>query len=819
MLDGLRHELHDAARGLRRAPLVGLSAVVLIAFAIGVNATVYSVADGFIRRPAPGVPDTLPLVMLQHVANGRVDPATSYPNFLDYAAQSRTLDRVFARAAAIERLAVTRDDGRELEDLRGATVSANYFEALGLRFAAGRPFSASEAGLDGSGLVAVISHRVWQQQFDGAVDIAGRAITVNGRPATIVGVAPPRFLGLTIADQIDMWMPLLAYARVTGTDADLTRRTMNGNRWAVGVYGRLAPGATLAQVRAEFATLSRHLQADHPDANKNVSVVVQTYSAGAGPGRDQQAMLFTVLKVTVLMVLFVVGANVANMMVLRSVSRQREFALRQALGASRPRIVRTLICEGLILSAAAWVGGCLFSFWASRVALTLIPHASADLIDFSPDATTVAYGGLLALLSTVVSTTVPALRVLRGQLVDPLKASSINTVGRRSRLPIALATAQLAVSFALLANFGLVRGAVSGLDALGVDSRYGNLLLAHVLTQQAASSPAQNSLLLSRLAERIAAIPGVAGVSYSQRPPTQADPLGPVRADVSQQPLRALANRVGPGYLTIVGVQGLQGRDLSDADRDGAPKTAVINDNLARSLTSSGPVLGRSIVVGDDALQVVGVAPNGILPSFPYGTEFNLVFLPERQHPFAARGAVLYIRHGAGTGLTVGRAVRQAIADVDRRVQIMTLQTMPKQLESVVGPLPFIAALLLVLAVGAFAVASVGLFTVVAYNISTRIREFGVRLALGSSPRGLVLAELARGARVITIGGVVGFMLSTAVTRLLRGIVVGIGVANHATVVAHVVAFVLLSGMTLLAYYVPSRRAATMDAMQTLRTE
>jgi putative ABC transport system permease protein len=810
-------DLRDALRSLVRSPLPSIAAIVIIAFGIGVNATVYSIADGFVRRPAPGVPAERRLVLLEHRTKGQADPATSYPNYRDYAAQATTLRELTARGAGIERVTLTMEDGRATPDLRGALVTPSYFRMVGLPFAKGRPFTDDEGERSASGLVAIVSYRVWREQLDGVDDLGSRRLRLNGRPVTIVGVLPPRFQGLTIVDRLDVWLPLVAYARLTGHEAELQSRAPGQSNYAVGVYGELAPGVTLAQAQSELATISQRLQAAYPKEDGQTTAVVQPCTAGAGPNRQQLTIVFTVLKIMVFLVLLVVCANVANIMALRGVLMEREVAMRTALGASRVRIVRLLLAQGLVLSLCALAGALLLAQWASAAVLRLIPHASGDMIDVGPDLRILLDGAVLAVVSTLIFMALPVLRVLRGDLLTPLKASAAGAVRGRSRVSWALAAGQLALAFALLTNLGLVRASMAAAGAFGAGREYDNLLVVRIDTERAAASPQQHTVVIDALYNRLRAIPGVDLVSYSQQSPVNGDEIPAVRLNGAEPPARIAGNIIGPGYFGALRVRPIAGRDLSPDDRVAGKPTAVINAHLARTLWPGEQALGRTLTVGADAVEIVGVVADGVVPGFSLHDDWNLLFLPERQHPFEPHGVMFYVR--AGDLNRVVPAIRLAVRDTDARLTLNGIQPMTAQIEGAVSFSPVIGNLLLVFAILAGVIAAVGLFSIVAYYMSSHARERGVRVALGLTPGGMIRGEMRKAIVLIVVSTVVGGALSVAVSGLLRGLVVGMHRADAAAVSVYIGTFALLAAVALVAHYLPARRAALADPMRVLRID
>jgi len=428
-LDRLRCDARNALRGLRRTPGVALTAIALIALVIGGNTTIFSMVHGILTKPARGVQASR-LVTLQSRVNGRPpDPNHSYPDYLEYVSNSTTVRSLFAYE--FKRFTLSLPGGSFA--FRGGLVTSNYFDTLGVHLVRGRSFTEGEYRLDASGLAAVVSYQVWQDQFHGTDDVIGHSVLLNGHPATVIGVAPPQFQGAWLADRSQVWVPLLAYARLTGQEHALSDRSDS----RILVIGQLAAGVSLSAAQAEFRSISSRLEAVYPDTNRAKAVALVPYSVTAGGNSivaQQGSAFLAIFSVITMLTVVIVCANVANLMLARAAVRQRETAVRRALGASRLGIVRALLIEGLVISLAAWLAACLFALWTSRVIVRLFPPAaqgSALPLDFTPDWVVVTYAMLLALLATVAFTLPPALRAWRQDVLPWLKAGEQGVIQGR----------------------------------------------------------------------------------------------------------------------------------------------------------------------------------------------------------------------------------------------------------------------------------------------------------------------------------------------------------------------------------------------------
>jgi putative ABC transport system permease protein len=651
-----------------------------------------------------------------------------------------------------------------------------------------------------------------------ATPIIGQAVELDGHPATIVGVSPPRFQGVWLAEMSDVWVPLLGYSRVRGTPA-----VIQGLSGAIGMVGRLAPGVTLSQARVEFDAISRHLQAADPENNKKKRVVLFPYSStGAGDSLVAQGgpRFLAIFSVVTMLTLLIVCANVANLMLARAVARQREMAVRQSFGASRVRIVRILLAEGFVISLTAWGVACLFALWTSHTVAGLMPpFATGGVpldVDFAPDWNVVAYAMLLAILGTVAFTLAPALRTWRQDLLPFLKAGEHGIVQGRSSVSSALVVLQLAFAVLLLTIAGLAYRSLTAIYALDLGFNTNNLLLVTVNTTGTATTRDANVALVDRLRDRLRSVPGVASLSYAKRPPQEFWATERVCTDGSQETVPAERNDVGPEYLKVLGVTPVLGRDLAEHERARTSPGAVISQNLAEALWPGQSALGRTMrLTSRQAVEIVGVAPNGFFSGYRREPHPNLVFLSMQQESPAPGEATFYVRY-AGSLDGVVPAIGRAIRDVDARVPIVYVRTMDTQLESLTWLVRALTTLLTLFASGSLVIAALGQYAVMVFTIRGRTRDLGVRMALGASFREVLVSVLGEGLRLTVVGLGIGFALSLITGRSVRSLLYGITPTDTATFLG---VLSLLALASLVACYLPAQRAARIDPMQALRHE
>lgn len=820
-LEQLLQDLRFGARILWNFPGLSLTAVLLIALVIGGNTTVYSVVRGVLTSPASGVLAER-LVTVRHTEPGRMlsDPYVSFPNFQDYASQSTTVRGLAAWAD--ERLTVGVASGSFA--YFGALVTPNYFDTLGVTMAAGRRFRPDDDEAR-DGLVAIVSDRFWQERLQAAPDAIGRPITVNGRPATIVGVTAAGFRGATLTPGEDLWLPLTPYYEAIGSSAVLQNR----GQWLVLMAGQLAPGASLAGARAEFAAMANQLRAAHPAELKNVRTIVADYSAAALlPVAVMAPRFLALFSVVTLITLLIVSANVANLMLSRSVMRQRDTAVRQSLGASRGRIVRMLVAEGAAVSAVAWVAASLFAWWTARVLIRLVEPQAGMLGEIKPDWQTAAYAMVLAMVATVAFTTAPALRTWRLQVLPWLRSGEPGIAPGRSRLSSVLVGMQLAFSVLLLTSAGLAYRSLSLLDGGQPGFNTDNLLLvavrtgrtgAHVTAEPSTAEREARFAVIARMHERLSALGDVSAVSYSRRVPN-GNLIGtnPVARDGEAEPVAAVIRPVGPDYLRTLGLTPNAGREITTADRRGGTRVAVINQHLAAELFGPQSPLGHSVLVGDgrEPAEVIGVAPNALYDGPSHDARPRYLFLAQQQ----AAGdppidPTFYVRY-RGSLESATAATSQALAAVDPSVPIVTMSTMNARLQSVTVLERMITRLLLAFAAVSLVVAALGQYAVAMFNMRRRTKDFGVRMAIGASGAQVRREVIGEAMGLTWRGLAAGFVLSLGVGVAARGVLFGVTPTDPPTYLA---VFAILSAASLMASYLPAWRAARIDVVAALRQE
>jgi predicted permease len=831
-VEQLLQDLRFGARVLRQAPGFSVTAIVLIALVVGSNTTIYSIINGLLVSPASGV--TAPrLVAIKHVPPGTLiaDPFVSYPNYLDYARLAKSIERLAGWSD--ERLTIRTESGNYA--VFGALVTSNFFDTFGVAVAHGRAFREAD-NEPGQGVAAVISHRVWRERFDQAADVIGKTLHVNSVPATVVGVASPEFTGVLIHLREDVWLPIAAFRHANGTEEALNDRS----RPSVIMVGQRRVDASIRTVRAEFETLATQLRAAFPNAITtlghrgavplaNATIDVRPYSvAGLLPMGDMAPRFLALFSVVTLLTLLVVSANVANLMLGRSIDRQRDTAVRRSLGASRTRVLRMLVAEALVIAIIAWAASCVIAWWTARLLLRLIEPVAGSTASVRPDWTIAAYAMLLAAVATITFSVAPAIRAWKMQLLPFLRSGEQSTARGRSRLSNTLVVLQLAFSVLLLTSAGLAYRSLGMLDSGDVGFDPQPMLLVTVRAAQEVNTGQPNARArneelakLERVRQQLAQLDRVRAVSYSRRAPG-AYFLGttPVQTEDGNRSAQMFVRAVGPEYLASLGLHPTAGRDLAALDGRGAPAVGVINEQLARELFPGASALGRRLVVGEvhATVEIVGVAPNALFDGPVHDPHPRYLLIPVQQ---AAEGAFalldmnFFVRY-EGTLEAITPVVTRAIAAAETTLPIVRMSTMQSRLDEVTLLERQITTMLVSFALTSLVIAALGQYAAAMFNMRRRTRDFGVRMALGASMQ-QIQAFVVREAFLLTLPGlVIGFALSAATATAARAALFGITTVDPVTYLG---VLALLAVTSLIASYVPAWCAGRVNVVEALRQD
>jgi predicted permease len=827
-MENLVRDLKHGLRQLARRPGFTAAAITSLALGVGLNTTLFSVVNAVLLRDTPiERPDRL-VEIYSGVSAELPQLTSSYPDFLSI----REGAPAFADLAAHAHARGILSGGAGKPALAtGEVVTSNYFDLLGVRPGLGRGFLPEENASVGGHPVLVLSHGLWQRRFAGRPDVLGQTLQISGVTYTIVGVAPRDFSGTIPGIQPDFWAPLMMVDRLNFSGIQSTqdddepgdsRVEKRGQRWLF-VKGRLADGRTIDEARAQVETVFARLRTEHPRTNEKVKpALMPANSIRFHPMLDGYVRAASaVLLAAVGLVLMIACANVANMLLARGASRRREMAVRAAIGASRGRLLRQLLSESVVLAVVGGLVGVLIAQGAGRL-LTSIPTDSLPLpvrFDFAVDGTVLAYALLLSLATAVLFGLAPAWSASRPDLVPALKASAGGD-GPRSRLSLrdALVVGQLAVSLVLLvAGALLTRGLLKARSAqLGFDPRPISSLSFNL--QMNGYDQPRATAFRRRVLEELRALPGIEAVGVASRLPLAPDinmegVLIPGRQQPGDDPTTIDAAYVDGAYFRAVGVPIVDGRGFSDDDVEGERRVAVVNETFARKFWPGRSPIGERIHLGrldQPAHEIIGVARDHKVRSVgeeprPY---LHLPAPPSRSVSLAVRSST-----AAEATLPMLRA---AVLRLEPDVVFTEDVPASEVAATTVAPTRIGAMLLGSFGVLALLLAAVGLYGVIAYSVSLRTKEVGVRMALGAKPRDIARLVLGQGGRLALVGAGIGAALAAGVGKVLESLLYGVGAFDP---LAYAIATALLLAVAAAANLVPALQAARIDPMRVLRGE
>jgi putative ABC transport system permease protein len=816
MLHTIWQDVRYGLRLLGRSPLFTLTAVLSLAIGIGANTAIFSAVSGLVLRPLPGVQDAGRLVDIGRTQNGSGFDNSSYPNFLDVRARATTLTDVYAARLDPSPMGLGGQDGAER--IYGTTVSANYFTVLGTKPAAGRLLvEADDSGAPGSHPVMVISHELWRRRFGGDPNIVGQTVPLNGTPFAIVGITPPGFQGTTVL-RSDAWVPISATPLATPRrNANLL--TMREGVWLV-MGGRLKPGVTLAQANAEISAIGAALQREFPRENRGKGLVAM--KSAVVPGNMGAFAGFLALLMGIVgVVLLIACVNLSGMLLARAAGRRREVAVRLAIGASRARLAQQMLTETMLLFAGGGVLGVVLSGWVQAMLLGVLPQLPIPLgIEMPMDLRVLAFALILSFGAALVSGLAPALQASRPDVVRALKAEGAGA-GSRLRLRSAFLVGQVALSLLLVVMAGLFLRALGhaasmnpGFDATNVDVAMLDLSLARYTD---ATGPEFHRDLLSRTSARA----GVVSAALAIDLPLDGGNVGlgslktPGIRHGDSEEVGAHWNAVSPGYFKTLNLPLARGRDFTDADVATAPKVAIINEALARAAWGTTDAVGRTIQAdytdaGWESVTIVGVTTDAQV-EWLGGTVVPLIYVPLSQR-YVPRVSLL-VKTGGVSAIPLVRAVVRElnpnlpVAQAMPLTDINALQLIPQRVVGAAAGTFGIVGLLL---------AAIGIYGVTSYHVTHRVREIGIRVALGADRRRVLGMILRQSATLTGIGVAIGLTAGAVVAQVVRSLLFDVSALDPITFAGGALLFLAVAAAASLG---PARRATRVDPMIALRAE
>jgi predicted permease len=846
LMSDFTQDLRQGVRALLRTPGFTLIAVLALALGIGATTSIFTLVNAILLRPLAVVAHPEQLVAVGNpgmvgamsFGSARTD-LFSVPLYRDLRDRSRTVSGLLASGRSNRLDVVIPDSGRsaaagaaEPEHPRGRLVSGNYFAVLGVPAVAGRTFTMEEDRGPGSGPVAVIAHGYWKRRFGMAREAIGQTILVNRTPITIVGVAPPDFVGEIVGGATDIWLPMTMQPLIIPGSSFLEDRSAN---WLL-LMGRLRPDATLSQAATEFNGIARQsitAGASTPDERAALPRVLEdpvpVEPGGRGFSRVRQNFRgpLALLMAATGLVLLIVCANVANLMLARAAARHTEIGVRLALGAGRGRLVRQLLTESLALGFAGGALGVLFAWWGSTLLLRATSRGSSPVpLDTVPDLRVLAFAALLSLATTLLFGLLPAARATRVELATTLRAharglsgSLMGGSGRRLGLGKLLVIAQVALSLVLLIGAGLLVRSARNLQRADVGMARDELLIVQVDLQTGGVEPERSLGLVRELTERVGRVPGVRAVTYSENgifSGTESNSSLQVSGFVAKTAEDSIANsdQVGPNYFTAIGAHLLRGREIGPQDVRDAPRVAVVNESFARFYFAGREAVGQRLQVDSNSFEVVGVAPDFRNQSLrePPVRRFYTAIAQNRSGP----GYVVLEVRTAGDPARVANAVRREILAADSRLRVLGADPLTVLMRDSIAQERLVARLASVAGGMALVLAALGLYGVMTYTIVRRTGEFGLRMALGARPWDVTRMVLRETMLLFVVGVAVGIPVALGAVRMMKSQLVGVGLLDPVTLA---VALVVLGGSALFAGYRPASRAARVAPQEALRRE
>jgi predicted permease len=810
-MHSLLHDLRYGLRMLRKDPGVTIVAVLTLTLGIGANSTVFSWASATLFDPIPGMANPGQVISIFAGVPGHTS-TISYPDYIDL----REQNRVFSGLTAFGIWPMSITEGEKPERIFGSLVSANYFQVLGVKPLLGRPFVEAEESTAGGAPVAVISYRLWKNRYQGNPGVLGQTISLSKHLFTIVGVAPPEFQGSYTALRFDIWVPLVMNNQLVPGDDRLHAR---GETW-LNVLGRLRPGVTREQAQSELDGDFQAIVQQYPDTHlslKHVTLVPLWRAPGAN----------TIFSVVMPMLMAVAGllllltcANVANVMLVRAVSRMRELAVRLSLGASRARLIRQLLIEALLLALVGGTAALLVTLWDSRFFMDMAPHSELPIwVNVHLNQSVFLFTLIVSITTAVLFGTIPAIRASAISPIAALKDEATSVAGGRNkaRLSSVLAIAQISLSLLLLISASLFVQSFHKAQQFFPGFNPNNVFLASYDLLPNGYDVKTGVALHQQILEKIRTVPGVQAAALADWVPLGFSSHGASFLPEGYSPKKdehmvTGFTAISPEYFRTVEIPLLHGRAFTAQDQAGSQPVVIINEEMAQRYWPGQEAIGRRLKVAGEWRTVVGIVQNSQYydlqdPPYPF------VFFPIFQE--YSNQATVHVRT-AGDPLTFSAAIQDAILQANAELPLYDVGTLKERIQAastvqrVAGPAAGVLGLL------ALVLAAVGIYGVIAYTTSLRTHEIGIRMALGAQRADVLRLILRDGAIVTCVGLIVGAAAALLLMRLASKLLFGVTAADPATFIG---VPLLLAGVIFIACYVPARRAIQLNPIAALRHE
>ena len=825
MLQDFRYAL----RNLRRSPLFTVVALLSLALGIGANTAVFTIADQVLLRLLP-VKHARELLFFTSPGpqSGMVwgNNMFSYSMFQDF----RDHNTVFAGVAARFGTPLNLTYNNRSERIQAELVSGTYFDTLGIATVLGRGIGPEDDRLPGAHPVAVLTYDYWQSRFAGNPSILNQAVLLNGQPMTVIGVTAPGYHGFDVAARIDALVPTMMKPQMTPTWNGLDNRRV---LW-LQLIGRLKPGVTARRAQASLepyyhGLLIMEMQSMQFRSERSRErfaakpLILIPAGKGVSDLREEFSEPLLILLSIVGLLLLIACANVANLLLARAAGRQKEIAVRLAVGASRRVLVRQLLAESVALSIAGGAIGILFAWWTGAALLGLLTNSSELGLTANPDPRILAFTFLLSVVTGFVFGLVPALQATSPSLALTLKdrAANVSAGGGHVRMRKALVVSQVALSLLMLIAAALFVRSLHNLKNVDLGFRREQLLSFSIDPSLAGYPPERIRQFGENLQQRVAAIPGVSSAAIGVNPviggnvnmSTIVIAGRQAREDENMNPY---FDSVSPGYFATMAIPLQSGRDFTARDRFGAPRVAIVNDVFVNYFFKHENPIGRRFVIGHakEDIEIVGVVRHSKYTKVNEKENPRVVYLPFAQEPNPA--SLMLYAYTSAEAKTLFATLRREVTALDSALPINDLRTMRDQVDESLSAQRVIATLSAFFGILATLLAGLGLYGVMAYTVTRRTREIGIRLALGAG-RGSLLSMVMREVALLTLAGVaIAIPIALALTRLIRAQLYGI-VPNDPLSIA--TAALVLIAVALLAGYIPAERATRVNPITALRYE
>jgi macrolide transport system ATP-binding/permease protein len=806
-------DLRYGFRQLGRSPGSSVLVIVCLTLGIGANAAVFSWLEGILFRPYPAVVHQDRLFALAGTARGeREATEISWQDFLDLRRSCTLCEESFVSKITGGTLSI----GERAETARGSIVSANYFDAIGVRPILGRGFEPSEDAGSDSHPVIVISYQLWRDRFKSDPQIIGKTQRLNNVPHTIIGVAPDGFYGTFVGWAMQFWVPASMEETFESGGYKLEDR---GARW-IEAYVRLKPGVTHAQAQQEISAIAARLEKSYPATNRGAGFGL--WSLWQTPFNNAGTLLPT-LEVTVVVVAFVLliaCANVGNLLLVRSFRRRHEMSVRLAIGASRARLLKQLLAEGLILAAFGTTGGLLAAYWC-RHALVLLLPARSGVTMYLPgeiDWRVMSWSAVICLLVTLIVGLIPAWQTRNLDLAGSMKAEASNVVGARGKpwVRSSLVVVQVCLSFILLVGADLLLDSLQKIRTTSPGFSTTNVVTTGVSLVAAGYDAPRANIFRDELVDRLSVLPGVQSAAFAR-----VTPLGygsysstPIAVDGYSHPIEERPsidyNQVSPGYFATLGIPLLSGREFARTDDENAPLVAIVNRTMMTLYWGGQDPVGRRLQVKSGWARVVGVAADSRYGSMREAA-MPFFYVPLRQD--FVRGPALYIRTNQPLRSMLAALIRE-VHGLDANLSLSEMITLQEQVNRSTSPQLVAVTLVSILGGLALLLAGIGLYGVMSYAVAQSTRELALRMALGADAGNLLRLVISRGLRLTAAGIVLGIVAALALTKLLGNLLYNISPHDPR---AFGSALGVMTMIALSACLLPSWRASRTDPARVLR--